>query len=128
MKAEKVARRSCAVVFPMEFDYRRLRKAFLQSIGVNSGFVDMPNFPDPRPLAIWLSDTGRQYEVKRFETTVECPESVFEAAMVRDSVMRGADPDASEAMAERFVSGLSRGGLVRYKFSTNVVAWNVNDG
>lgn len=127
-RIETVSRRGCAVVFPQEFDYRRIRKAFLQSLGVGSGFVGMPSYPDSRPFSIWLSEAGRGFEARRFETRVECPEEVFMDALVTDSVQRGADADRARRLAEGFVSGLSRGGAVSYRFSANVVAWDVLEG
>lgn len=124
-RIETVSKRGCAVVFPLEFDYRRLRKGFLQSLGVDAGFLSMPEFPDPRPFAVWLSEKGRELETRRFQSTVECPDEVFRTAIVRDSVLHGADEAAAASMADRYVSKVSRGGTVRYKFSANVVAWNM---
>ena len=69
-RIETVSKRGCAVVFPLEFDYRRLRKGFLQSLGVDAGFLSMPEFPDPRPFAVWLSEKGRELETRSFQSTV----------------------------------------------------------
>ena len=126
-KIEAVSKRGCAVVFPLEFDYRRLRKGFLQSLGVDAGFLSMPEFPDPRPFAIWLSEKGRDIEIHRFQTRVECPVEVFKTAIVRDSVHHGADEAAAASMADRYVSKVGKKGILRYTFSANVVAWNVDD-
>lgn len=120
---EDVASRSCMAILPTEHGYRRILKAALKSLGAPAGFQGMPDYPDPRPFALWLRGSDRGLETERFSCVVRAPVPRLVDDLVADVARRGVPEGTSRDVVEGIVSSLSRGGEVRYGFTAQVYAW-----